>query len=74
MQKAFVIGIGQIKIGEHWDKSPKEMAGEAALLALSDANFPRIDALFIGNMMAGTANKQLNLNSLIADWMGFRGN
>ena len=74
MQKAFVIGIGQIKIGEHWDKSPKEMAGEAALLALSDANFPRIDALFIGNMMAGTANKQLHLNSLIADWIGFRGN
>ena len=74
MHKTYVIGIGQIQIGEHWDKSLKEMAGEAGLLALSDANFPKIDALFIGNMMSGSANRQLHLNALIADWMGYRGN
>jgi len=69
MQKTAVIGIGQIKIGEHWDKSLREMAGEAALLALFDAGLNQVDGIFIGNMMAGSANKQVHLGAMIADWL-----
>ena len=35
-----VLGIGQIKIAEHWDKSLRELAGEAAFLAMEDAKHP----------------------------------
>lgn len=69
MQGSAIIGIGQIKIGEHWDKSLREMAGVAALLALSDAQVSRVDGIFIGNMMAGTANRQVHLGAMIADWL-----
>ncbi len=69
MQKPYINGIGQIKVAEHWDKSLREMAGEAALLALQDADFPPVDGLFIGNMMSPTANRQSNLGPLLADWL-----
>ena len=37
MREIAVIGIGQTKVDEHWDKSMRELAGEAALAALADA-------------------------------------
>jgi acetyl-CoA C-acetyltransferase len=69
MQKTTVIGIGQIKVGENWEKSLREMAGDAALLAMMDADVALVDGIFIGNMMAGTANKQVHLGAMIADWI-----
>jgi len=70
MQKAFVKGIGQIKVTEHWDKSLRDMAGEAAILALEDAGISQVDGIFIGNMLSGPATKQIHLGALIADWLG----
>ncbi|NLW72548.1 MAG: thiolase domain-containing protein, partial [Chloroflexi bacterium] len=49
----------------------KELAGEAALLALGDADLGYPEALFAGNMMSGSANKQIQLGAQIADWLGF---
>lgn len=72
METTAIKGIGQINIAEHWDKSLREMAGEAAFLAIEDANHPNIDALFIGNMMSCTANQQLHLGTMIADWIGMK--
>jgi len=34
MRKVAVLGIGQTTIEEHWDKSLRDLAGEAALSAL----------------------------------------
>jgi acetyl-CoA C-acetyltransferase len=70
MQKVSVIGIGATPVDEHCDLSLRELAGFAALQALEDAQVNRIDALFIGNMMSGTANKQQHLGAYIADWIG----
>jgi len=72
MQKAAVLGIGQIKVQEHWDKSLRELAGEAALFALEDAGLNRVDGIFVSNMLSGTANKQAQLGTLIADWIGLK--
>jgi acetyl-CoA C-acetyltransferase len=73
MKEVAIIGIGQTPVAEHWDKSLKELAGEAILAALADAQRDSFDALFIGNMLSGLLSKQDNLGALISDWVGFPG-
>jgi acetyl-CoA C-acetyltransferase len=73
MREVAIIGIGQTPVGEHWEKSLRELAGEAIIAALLDAGRERVDGLFIGNMLSGMANRQENLGALIADWVGLRG-
>ena len=72
MRKVAVIGIGQTKIEEHWDKSLRDLAGEAALSAMEDASLTQVDGVYIGNMMSGSANRQQHLGAYIADWIGLR--
>lgn len=73
MREVAIIGIGQTPVDEHWDKSLKELAGEAILAALSDAGRDTADSLFIGNMLSGILSKQENLGGLISDWIGLPG-
>lgn len=72
MREIAVIGIGQTTIDEHWDKSLRDLAGEAALAAMGDAGVHGVDGLFVGNMMSGSANHQQQLGAHIADWIGVR--
>jgi len=72
MQKVAVIGIGQVPVAEHWEKSLRELAGDAAFAAMSDAQVSNIDSIFVGNMMSGVANLQAHLGSMVADWIGQR--
>jgi acetyl-CoA C-acetyltransferase len=74
MRKVAVVGIGQTIITEHWDKSLKELAGDAVFNALHDADINFFEALFVGNMMSASANKQQNIGAQITDWVGARGN
>lgn len=60
-------------ISEHWNKSIRVLAGEAALAALADAGRQGVDGLFIGNMLSGTLNRQENLGAMLSDWVGLRG-
>ena len=70
MEKVYIAGVGQTPVRENWEKSLKELAGDAALMAIEDAELGYPEGIFIGNMMSGTANKQLQLGALIADWIG----
>ena len=70
MREVAIIGIGQTPIKEHWEKSLRELAGEAIFAAMEDAQINSIDGLFIGNMMSGSANHQQHLGAYIADWAG----
>lgn len=72
MREVAVIGIGQTKIDEHWDKSLKELVGEAIIDAMRDANRDYADAVYVGNMMSGSANHQQHLGAMFADWVGLR--
>ena len=72
MREVAVIGIGQVKIDENWDKSLRELAGDASLAALLDSGLRRVDAVYVGNMMSGSANHQQHLGAYIADWIGMR--
>lgn len=72
MRDVAVIGIGQTPVAEHWDKSLKELAGEAVIAAMRDAGREYADGMFMGNMMSGSANHQQHLGAYIADWVGLR--
>lgn len=73
MRPVAILGIGQTKIDEHWDKSLKELAGEAAFAALAEAGIKRADALFVGNMLSPLISSQNQLGTHISDWIGMWG-
>jgi acetyl-CoA C-acetyltransferase len=72
MRDVAVIGIGQTKVDEIWEKSLRELAGDAALAALMDSGLNRVDSMYVGNMLSGSANNQQHLGAFIADWIGMR--
>ena len=65
-----IIGAGMVPVREHWSKGISELAGEAAALALEDAGFSDVDALYIGNAYSATYSRQTQLGSLIARYCG----
>ena len=73
MQEVAILGVGQVPVSEHWGKRLVELAGDAVFAALEDAELDRVDALYVGNMMAGMLDKQCHLGALISDWIGLRG-
>jgi acetyl-CoA C-acetyltransferase len=70
MREVAILGIGQTPVGEHWNKSLREIAGEAVIAAMADAALDQAEGLFVGNMLSGSTGKQENLGALIADWVG----
>ena len=72
MRKVAVIGIGQTKVAEHWGKSLRELAGDAALSAMIDAQVSQVDSIYVGNMISSIANAQGHLGAMVADWIGQR--
>ncbi|MFN3706019.1 MAG: thiolase domain-containing protein [Thermoflexales bacterium] len=73
MRDVSIIGIGQTKVGEHWDKSLRELAFQALAAAMHDAQVERVDALYVGNMLSGELTGQEHLGALVADFAGLRG-
>ncbi len=75
MRDVSIIGIGQTRVAEHWDRSLRHLAGEAVLAAMKDAGVvpAAVDALYVGNMLSGLLTGQEHLGALIADFVGLRG-
>lgn len=74
MRDVSIIGIGQTAVGEHWETSLRHLAFQAAQAALNDAGIENgIQALYVGNMLAGQLSHQQHLGALIADFGGFNG-
>lgn len=73
MRDVSIIGIGQTPVGEHWDKSLRELGFQALHAAMNDAGVERVDALYVGNMLSGELTGQEHLGALIADFAGLRG-
>lgn len=70
MRKIAILGIGQTKVDEHWDKSLREIGGEAAFLAMQDAGMDKVDALYVGNMLSPMVSGQNQLGAFFGDWIG----
>jgi acetyl-CoA C-acetyltransferase len=72
MREVAILGIGQTRVYEHWEKSLRELAGDAALAALHETNLNSVESLYVGNMLAGSAYHQQHLGADLADWIGMR--
>jgi len=72
MRDVAIIGIGETKIGELWEKSLRDLGIEAGFKAMEDAGISGndIDAMFVGNMSAGQLIDQEHIAPLIADYSG----
>ncbi len=73
MRDVSIIGIGQTKVGEHWERGLADLAVEAALNALDDAGLTTADVLYVGNMLGGVLSGQEHLGALVADLAGLDG-
>ncbi|KPL24110.1 MAG: acetyl-CoA acetyltransferase [Anaerolineae bacterium SM23_84] len=70
MRDVSIIGIGQTQVGEHWERSLRDIGVDAVSAALKDANVQHVDALYVGNMLSGELAAQQHLGTLLADWAG----
>ncbi|CAC12576.1 probable 3-ketoacyl-CoA thiolase [Thermoplasma acidophilum] len=72
LSDVYIIGAGETKFGELWDKSLRDLAVEAGLEAIKDANIYSRDLqmLYASNSLAGTINEQSNIAALAADFSG----
>jgi len=70
--KINVLGVATTEFGELWDKSPRVLARQAVKEALEDSkmDISQIDALYVGNMLAGILGNQANLGALFAEELG----
>ncbi|HIP70399.1 MAG TPA: thiolase domain-containing protein, partial [Anaerolineae bacterium] len=73
MLNVSIIGIGQTGVKEYWDTSIRHLAWYAIEAALDDAHISSVDALYVGNMLAGELSNQKHLGALVADFAGQRG-
>lgn len=75
MREVAVLGIGQTKFGELWDRSFREIGIEAGLQSLVDAKISSGDlgGLFLGNMASGSLLEQEHIAPLILDYAGLAG-
>ncbi|MEM0156138.1 MAG: thiolase domain-containing protein [Thermoplasmataceae archaeon] len=72
----YLIGAGETKYGELWEKSLRDLAVEAGLKAIENAGIYSKDVqiLYGSNSLAGIINGQENIGSLIADFSGIATN
>lgn len=67
MRKVGVVGIGLVKVSEHWGKPICALFADAALQAINDACADDVDSLYLGNMSCSLMQEQLNMGALMAD-------
>ncbi len=70
MRQVAILGIGQTKIDEHWEKSLREIGGDAAFAAMQDAGMEKVDSLYVGNMLSSMVSGQNQLGTFFSDWIG----
>src|SRR5580700_7225783 len=75
MRDVAVLGIGQTRFGELWDRSFREIGIEAGFQALVDAKLSSQDlgAFYLGNMASGSLIAQEHIAPLILDYAGLAG-
>lgn len=73
-REIFLIGSGQTKFGEWWEKSLRDLAEEAVTSALENARCrpTDIDAIIVANMLAETSNNQAHLGAMVSSLLPHR--
>ncbi len=72
LSDVYIIGAGETKFGELWEKSLRELAVEAGLRAIENAGIfsKDVQVLYGSNSLAGIISGQENIGDLLADFAG----
>ena len=72
----YIVGAGETKFGELWERSLRELAVEAGLRAVENAGvYSRdVQVLYGSNSLAGIINGQENIGALLSDFSGIAEN
>ena len=68
----YIIGCGESKYGELWEKSLRDISVEAGMMSVESAGIRTkdLDAIYMGNSLAGIISKQENIGALMSDYAG----
>ena len=69
----YIIGTGILKVGDYWEKSLRNLAAEASILAIDDAGGVSVDYVVIANSLSGVVNGQENLGSYVVSRLNLKG-
>lgn len=73
MKHVAVVGVGQTKFGEHWEKSLKDLVVEAGNAAIKNAGLEeKPQALYLGSMSSGRFVGQEHTAAVAADYLGMK--
>lgn len=70
MTKTYIHGVGMTKFGNHADRTLKDLLLDASRQALEAAGRPKVDAVFVGNFLAGSMSNQEILGAIVANDLG----
>jgi len=73
MRDVSIIGVGQVPVSEHWDKSLRMLATDAVIAAIEDAGVKAVDAVYVGNAYGASVSAQSQVGALVADYAGLAG-
>jgi acetyl-CoA C-acetyltransferase len=73
LRKVYIIGFGQTRVLEHWERSARDLATSSILEALERAEIEAASALYVGNALGGELTGQEQIAALIADFAGLTG-
>ena len=71
--EVLILGVGLTPVGEHWERSIRELALEALLKARQGLPQLQPQALYVANMLSAALAGQSQLATLLADFAGLRG-
>jgi acetyl-CoA C-acetyltransferase len=76
LSDVYIVGAGETKFGELWERSLRELAVEAGLRAIENAGvYSRdVEVLYGSNSLAGIINGQENIGGLLSDFSGIAEN
>lgn len=71
--KVAIVGAGMIPVQKNAQVHLREMGTRAIHTALADASLDRVDALYVGNMLADELSGQKHIATLLASYAGLSG-
>jgi acetyl-CoA C-acetyltransferase len=73
MRPVYIVGSGQTRVAEHWDRTAVSLAAEALASALGPVAPERVGALYVANALGGALHVQSQLGAALAAAAGMYG-
>ena len=68
-----ILGVGMVKVDRHYTRTLRELALEASMKALADADVDDVDYIVLATSLSYLQSPQLDQASYLASYLGLRG-